>query len=57
MSKYKVLGVGGGGAQGNKSPLLDTMWVDICHHTSAQAYEALTPRINSTVHLGWWGQW
>lgn len=43
MSQYN--GWWGQGVQGNKFALLDTVWVDICHHKSAPTYEVLTPRI------------
>lgn len=43
MSQYN--GWWGRGVQCNRFPLLDTMWVDICHHKSAPTYEVLTPRI------------
>ena len=41
----------GQGVQGNKFALLDTMWVDICHHKSAPTYEVLTPRITFSLLL------
>lgn len=41
----------GQGVQDNKSLLLDTMWVDICHHKSAPTYEVLTPRITFSLLL------